>query len=155
MLDTHPRGQKITSKDDSQDTNEILKDVVESETAPRAPQRPHEQPWSATPKLMHADQLPVDEAARDLPFFKTSETARPDMSQWDRNPNDGVPTGLPSLLDLKESAADGIRPPRWPAHAPPLEEREDPVRGFQLFLAGGVIGGVFGSVMTYWFSVGF
>jgi hypothetical protein len=105
---------------------------------------------------MHADQLPPDDVSRDLPFFKTSETARPNMEHWDRNQSDGIPTGLPSLTDLDARQSESTRP--WqpsPADATSAADREDPVRGFQFFLAGSVIGGVFGSVMTYWISVGF
>ncbi len=81
---------------------------MESETGirealKREPLRPHEQPWSeGPPTLKSADDLPSEEEIKaDLPFFRTAEVPKktPD-TVWDARGPQGVPVGLPRLVDL-------------------------------------------------------
>ena len=127
---------------------------MESETEARPPLRPHEQPWADTPRVMHGEDLPEQAAEPDLPFFRTSEIPRKDIEQWDRHTSEGVPTGLPPLVDLEDDEPP-IPAHMSPAQQPANEAADEPVRGAQLILAGAVIGGILGSVFTYWFAVGF
>jgi len=103
---------------------------------------------------MHAQDLPEDAPAPDLPFFRTSEIPRSQIPQWDRNNTEGVPTGLPSLIDLDERDL----PPLTPASPPgaiPTDEIDAPIHWLQVLCAGLLSGGILGSTLTYWLAVGF
>jgi len=101
----------IVTRDEKEDTAEILKGVVESEGASvdggkPDPLRPHEQPWrEGPPKVVRGGELPDENAGdkNDLPFFKTNEMPKnPDDIWHDREP-EGVPTGLPPLIEFDET----------------------------------------------------
>ena len=149
------------------------------------PLRPHEQPWKeGPPQTRTADELSNEDnqgEKGDLPFFLTNEVPRrPDA--WTDDDRPGVPTGLPPLLDWAETPdsastsvpttgeslgepvptedTGGFAPPGADEEpqafdATPAGPDEPPLQGWQLFGAGLLLGGVFCSVATYWFAVGF